>query len=100
MRIPDPEIKEKAISSIEKALECGLNPITGRSTFLLRGVRWFQKKDTDLLSFPCYRDMNSPAMTGLANNPIDHFKTGGRYIHFFCHCYFIVVTKYKYLRGK
>ena len=29
MRIPDPEIKEKAISSIEKALESGKSPITG-----------------------------------------------------------------------
>jgi hypothetical protein len=26
MRIPDPEIKEKAISSIEKALESGKSP--------------------------------------------------------------------------
>lgn len=32
MRIPDPEIKEKAISSIEKSLESGKSPVTGKFT--------------------------------------------------------------------
>ena len=32
MRIPDPEIKEKAISTIEKSLDHGLSPVTGKFT--------------------------------------------------------------------
>ena len=32
MRIPDPEIKEKAISTIEKSLDYGLSPVTGKFT--------------------------------------------------------------------
>ena len=32
MRIPDPEIKEKAISSISKSIELGKSPVTGKFT--------------------------------------------------------------------
>lgn len=32
MRIPDPEVKEKAISTIEKSLDHGLSPVTGKFT--------------------------------------------------------------------
>ena len=32
MRIPDPEVKENAISTIEKSLDHGLSPVTGKFT--------------------------------------------------------------------